>query len=257
MIGITTKLRGAAAAAIGLAISAGAMFAGAPLALAAGAATGSTASDGIALSNSYAGNTWRQQMLKTWDAASKQAIDKHIIAKAKVVNSNNSAPEQASQIQNLILEGWNAIVIDAASPTALNGVIQQACRAQVTVVVFDSLATAPCAYKVAYDYTRWVVQEIDYVAKHLEARATSSRSAASPAPRWTPTSTKASTTEIKKYPGIEDRRHRCTATGRRASRRRRWPAILPTLPQIDAVVTQGGDGYGAYRRSRKPGARRR
>ena len=30
----------------------------------------STAHDGIALSNSYAGNSWRQQMLKMWKEAS-------------------------------------------------------------------------------------------------------------------------------------------------------------------------------------------
>jgi ribose transport system substrate-binding protein len=57
-------------------------------------------------------------MLKTWDAAANEAVSKHIVAKTKVVNSNNSAPEQASQIQNLILEGWKAIVIDAASTSA-------------------------------------------------------------------------------------------------------------------------------------------
>ena len=110
-----------------------------------GVAKGDASKAGIVLSNSYAGNTWRQQMLKTWDAASKQALDQHIIAKAGVVNSNNSAPQQASQIENMILQGWQAIVVDAASPTALNGVIQEACDAKITVVVFDSLATAPCA----------------------------------------------------------------------------------------------------------------
>ena len=95
-----------------------------------GVASGDTSKAKIALSNSYAGNTWRQQMLKTWDAATKDAQGKKLIADSKVVNSNNSAPEQANQIENMIVEGWNAIVINAASPTALNGVIQEACDAE-------------------------------------------------------------------------------------------------------------------------------
>src|SRR3978361_1179777 len=110
---------------------------GTAVAAANGPATGDTSKDGIALSNSYAGNTWRQQMLKTWDIATRDAIAKHVIAKTQVVNSNNSAPQQEAQIQNLILEGWSAIVIDAASTSALNGVIKEACDAKIKVIVFD------------------------------------------------------------------------------------------------------------------------
>ncbi len=223
-----------------------------PTALAAGAATGSTASDGIALSNSYAGNTWRQQMLKTWDAASKQAIDKHIIAKAKVVNSNNSAPEQASQIQNLILERWNAIVIDAASPTALNGVIQQACQAHITVVVFDSLATAPCAYKVAYDYAAMGRQEVDYVAKHLGIKGNLLEVRGIAGTSVDTDIDKGMHEEIKKYPGLKivGSVH---GNWTQSIAQKEVAGILPTLPAINAVVTQGGDGYGVYEAFKEAG----
>jgi ribose transport system substrate-binding protein len=32
---------------------------------------------------------------------------------------------QAAQIQNMILRGYDAIVVDAASPTALNGAVKK------------------------------------------------------------------------------------------------------------------------------------
>ena len=112
----------------------------------------------------------------------------------KVVNANNSASEQASQIESLIVEGWDAIVIDAASPTALNGVIQEACDAHIVVVVFDSLATAPCAYKVAYNYVDMGKQEVDFVAKRVHDRETCWRYAASPALRLMTTFIKVSST---------------------------------------------------------------
>jgi ribose transport system substrate-binding protein len=43
--------------------------------------------------------------------------------------AENSATEQAAQIQNMILQGYDAIVINAASPTALNGAVKEACDA--------------------------------------------------------------------------------------------------------------------------------
>ena len=38
-------------------------------------------------------------------------------------HAENQVTEQAAQIQNLILQGYDAIVLNAASPTALNGTV--------------------------------------------------------------------------------------------------------------------------------------
>ena len=204
-----------------------------------------TAADGIALSNSYAGNGWRQQMLKMWDLAARHAIADGTIAKTKVVNSDNSAPQQASQISDLTLQGWKAIVIDAASPTALNGVIQQACSAHIVVVVFDSLATAPCAYKVAYNYVQMGKIEADYVARRLgdkgnvlEVRGIAGTSVDNDIHQGI-------VDGFAKYPGIKlvGSVH---GNWTQSIAQKEVAGILPTLPKIDAVVTQGGDGYGIY-----------
>ncbi len=231
---------GLAACGLGLALTA------APVAAAeTGAATSDTSKDGIALSNSYAGNTWRQQMLKTWDAATQDAISKHLIAKTKVINSNNSAPQQETQIQNLILEGWQAIVIDAASTTALNGVIKEACDAKIKVIVFDSLATAPCATKVAYDYTQMGVREIDYVADRLHGKGNLLEIRGIAGTSVDNDIDKGIHEEIAKYPGLKIVG---TVNGNwtQSIAQKEVAGVLPTLPQVDAVVTQGGDGYGAY-----------
>ena len=74
-------------------------------------------------------------------------------------------PTQAAQIQNLILQGYDAIVINAASPTALNGAIKQACDAGIVVVSFDGTVTAPCAYRVVVDYKALGAEEVDQMAK--------------------------------------------------------------------------------------------
>jgi ribose transport system substrate-binding protein len=210
-----------------------------------GVATGDTSKARIALSNSYAGNTWRQQMLKTWDAATQTAKEKHLIADSKVVNSNNSAPEQANQIENMIVEGWNAIVINAASPTALNGVIQEACDQKIVVVVFDGLATAPCAYKVAYDYVKMGDQEAEFVAKKLNGKGNVLEIRGIAGVSVDDDISKGIHETFAKYPDIKlvgSVHGNWTQT----VAQKEVASILPTLPKVDGIVDLGGDGWGAY-----------
>ena len=93
-------------------------------------ALAATADKKIALSNNYAANAWRQSMLKTWAATADDAVKRKLVAAAPAFTTSENQPtEQAQQIQNLILQGYKAIVVDAASPTALNGTIKKACAA--------------------------------------------------------------------------------------------------------------------------------
>jgi ribose transport system substrate-binding protein len=209
-----------------------------------GAATASTADKGIALSNSYAGNSWRQVMIRAWEKAANQAISDGVIAKTKVVNANNSATEQASQIENLILEGWNAIVIDAGSPTALNGTIEEACAAGIVVVVFDGIATAPCAYKVTFDFVRQGTLMTEFMAKQLGGKGNliEVRGIAGVA---TDDDVGRGTQEI--LAGFPDLKIVATVNGEWTPpvAQKEVAAILPSLPQIDGALVQGA-GYGVY-----------
>src|ERR1700687_2857986 len=120
----------------------------------------------IAFSNNYAGNSWRQAMLKSYDLVTQQAVKDHVVAAADVVTTaDKEVPTQAAQIQNLILQGYNAIVINASSPDALNGAIKQACDAGIVVVSFDGIVTEPCAYRVVVDFNDYGKQEIEPMAK--------------------------------------------------------------------------------------------
>jgi ribose transport system substrate-binding protein len=211
---------------------------------AAKAASSSAPSYSIALSNSYAGNSWRQQMISTFQVAGKSAQQQGLVAKWGIVNSDNSASQQISQIQNMILQHWSAITIDAASPTALNGVIAKACAAGIKVIVFDSLATAPCAYEVAYDYVAMGADEANYAASRLggkgnflEIRGVAGTSVDNDIHTGI-------VQALSKYPGIKivgSVHGNWTETVAQQA----VQGILPSLPKVDAVVDQGGDGYGA------------
>ncbi len=60
-----------------------------------------------------------------------------------------------SQMSDLILKHVDAIVIDAASETALNGITAKACAAGIKVLAFDSIVSAPCSYKLNFDFTKY------------------------------------------------------------------------------------------------------
>src|ERR1700722_9207669 len=120
----------------------------------------------IAFSNNYAGNSWRQAMLKSYDIVTKKAVADKVIGAADVfTTADKDVPTQAAQIQNLILQGYNAIVINAASPDALNGAVKQACDAGIVVVSFDGVVTEPCAYRVVVDFKDYGRQEVEHMAK--------------------------------------------------------------------------------------------
>lgn len=215
------------------------------LAAAAGPASADTAGKRIALSNNYAGNSWRQAMLQSWDKVTKAAVAGHTVAAADAfTTADKEVPTQAAQLQNLILQGYDAIVIDAASPEALNGAVKAACDAGITIVSFDGTVSEPCAYRVGIDYTGMGRKQVDFLAKQLPNGG--------------------NLLEIRGLAGtsIDDLIHQGIVDGVRAhpnfkivgsvtgnwdeaTAQKAVATVLPSMPDIVGVADQGGDGYGA------------
>ena len=215
------------------------------LAFAAGSALADTSGKKVALSNNYAGNSWRQAMLHSWDKVAKAAVADHMVASAdSFTTADKEVPTQAAQLQNLILQGYDAIVIDAASPEALNGAVKAACDAGITVVSYDGTVSEPCAYRVGIDYVGMGKEQVDYLAKRLPDGG--------------------NLLEIRGLAGtsIDDLIHQGIAAGVKAhpnfkiggsvtgnwdeaTAQKAVATVLPSMPDIVGVVDQGGDGYGA------------
>ena len=106
----------------------------------------------IGVSNTLVGNGWREEMICSIKA---QATASGAVSKVIVADRNGSAAEQAADMRNLISAGVNAIVVDPADPKALNPVIAQAAARGIKVVAVDSTVTAPQAYNVTNDQTKY------------------------------------------------------------------------------------------------------
>lgn len=228
----------------GLAVGLVMVAANPALAAEGGIARGPTASKRIAFSNSYAGSDFRKVMVRNWQELAAQAQKDGLVREAPVVSANNSAPEQAAQIQDLIVKGVDAIVILAASDTALNGVIRDACNAGVVVVVMASLVTERCVHTVDYDWSAMGRVEMDYVAGRLKGNGTLLEIRGIAGDATDRNISDGIRKAARDYPGLKFAK---TVYGNwTASVAKKEVALaLPSLPAIDAVATQGGDGYGA------------
>jgi ribose transport system substrate-binding protein len=210
-----------------------------------GSAAADTKDKKIAFSNNYAGNSWRQAMLRSYDIVTKKAVADGVVGAADVfTTADKEVPTQAAQIQNLILQGYDAIVINASSPDALNGAIKQACDAGIVVVSFDGVVTEPCAWRVVVDFKDMGKQEVAQMAKFqpkggnlLEIRGLAGTSIDE--------AIHAGILEgIAEHPEFKIVGS-VTGDWDQTTAQKAVATILPSLPDIVGIVDQGGDGYGA------------
>jgi ribose transport system substrate-binding protein len=143
----------------------------------------------------------------------------------------------------MILQGYDAIVVNAASPTALNGAVKAACDAGITVVSFDGIVTEPCAWRIAVDFKQMGRDQIKYLSSRYPEGG--------------------NLLEIRGLAGVfvDDEIHAGIEEEVKSSKfkivgsvngdwaqdvaQKAVAGVLPSLPELTAVVTQGGDGYGA------------
>lgn len=199
----------------------------------------------VALSNSYFGNTWRRQMVDAFKEAAEQAKKDGRIADYDIENGDGSVNQQVSQMNGLILKHVDAIAINAASPTALNGVIEKACAVGIKVIAFDSIASSPCCYKLDFDFKGAHVESTKYIIGKLlggKGNVLIVRGVKGSAPDQEMYAGQMEA--LKEFPNAkiigEVYGQATTAVAQSAVSN-----ILPSLQQVDAVLTQGGgDDYG-------------
>lgn len=210
----------------------------------------------VVLSNAYMGNAWRKTMVKDFQAAAAQDKQQGLLKDYQVLLTQDNKPtDQIAQLQTQLLKRPDAIVIDAASPTALNPVIQKACAAGIKVIVFDSLVTAPCAYKINHNLVDLGREEGLFLGRKLGGRGNVIELRGISGSEPDIEIHQGIQAGLKQFPGIKVV---ATVDGEasQTTAQQSVQSALRSLPRVDAVMTQGGgDAYGviqAFEASGKP-----
>jgi ribose transport system substrate-binding protein len=191
----------------------------------------------IYLSNNFVGNDWRQQMEKVAQVSAdkdpfKGKVELHI------ENSDNTVQAQINSLNNIIREKPDAILVDAASDTALNPTIKKACDAGIVVISFDQLVTEPCATTMASDWNmipsvlaEWMATQLGGKGNVLVDRGL----AGAPLSKQILDGYEA---VLKKYPDIHEVGF---FEGQYAlgPEQQGVASLLAANPQVDGVLTQG------------------
>jgi ribose transport system substrate-binding protein len=131
------------------------------------------------------------------------------------------------------------LLVDAASETAVNGVIEKACKAGIIVISFDSIANAPCNTQLKLDFKGYKASQAEAVFKMLNGKGNviQVRGVKGSAPDNDMYNAQVSA--LQKHPdikGVATVYGQATASVAQSA----IANVLPSLPHVDAVLGQGG-----------------
>ncbi len=198
----------------------------------------------IGFSNSYNGNTFRQEEEAFFKTVADGLKQSGVIKDYILTESNNNNSTQVSQVQNMILQKVSAILLDPGSPTALNGAIRNAKAAGIPVIIFnDGPVTSTECYQLIVDCVYNFGLPAQYICDRLHGKGNVLVIRGIPGVEYDILAYKGMMDVFGKYPGIKivgsvyGQWTTSIAQSEVAS-------ILPSLPHVDAVCGQGGDEYG-------------
>ena len=163
-----------------------------------------------------------------------------VVSEYYITNSNEDINKQISDMQDLIIKKVDAIVITAASPTALAPVVEEATEAGIKVVSFDNVVdTDEQVATVGIDETEfgrigaeWLAEKLDGKGKIIVLNGIAG--AATDSLRW------GGAEEVfKNYPDIEVLGS-ANASWDYAQGKAAVESMLSAYPEIDGVWSQGG-----------------
>jgi ribose transport system substrate-binding protein len=191
----------------------------------------------IYLSNNYVGNDWRIQMQKEAEVAQTLAPFKGKV-NLTVTVAPGTVTGQIESLQTIIAKKPAAILVDASSPTGLNNVISQACKAGIVVVNFDQTVTDPCAYKIFSNFTRGEQLSAEWLVAKLHGKGDVFEDTGLAGVPISATITEAWQSVLKNYPGIKVIG---TYQGQYAlgPEQQGVASLLAAHPSVQGILTQG------------------
>lgn len=214
------------------------------------AESGSTSENGgykIGFTDNYNGNSYHQSMETFMQEAADELKGEGYISELTIVEANQDAATQISQIEDFIMQDYDLIVVDPCSTSFLNSAVQEACDAEIPVLVIND---GPIdleneyLYQLNFDFvdlaqtlTTEVCEKIGGEGKIIELRGTAGTTCDTDMHQGV-------LNALENYPDVEVVAEIYTDwTGSKAQSE--LNSVLPTLDKVDGLVTQGGDAYAA------------
>lgn len=210
----------------------------------------SSSSDGgykIGFTDNYNGNSYHQSMETYMTEAADELTEEGYISELTIVEANQDAATQISQIEDFIMQDYDLIVVDPCSTSSLNSAVQEACDAGIPVLIINDGPIDlenDLLYQLNFDFvelaetlTRNVCEKIGGEGNIIELRGTAGTTCDTDMHQGV-------LNALEDYPDVEVVAEIYTDwTGSKAQSE--LNSVLPTLDQVDGLVTQGGDAYAA------------
>ena len=201
----------------------------------------------IGFTDNYNGNSYHQSMEKYMQEAADKLIADGEMGELTIVEANQDAASQISQIEDFITQGYDLIVIDPCSTSSLNNAVQEAVDAGIPCLIINDGPIDfenDLVYQLNFDFvdlaktlTERVCEEIGGKGNIIELRGTAGTTCDTDMHQGV-------LDALEKYPEVKVVSEIYTDwTGSKAQTE--LNSVLPTLDHVDGLVTQGGDAYAA------------
>lgn len=201
----------------------------------------------IGFTNSYNGNSYRQTEEAQMEIVAEELKAQGYISEYTVAEANQDAATQISQIEDFITQGYDIIIVDPASTSSLNNAIQEACDAGIPVITCNDGPVDmenDLLYQLYFDnvemtkaLTQFVCEQMGGKGNLIELRGTAGTATDDQFHQGV-------LEALEEYPDVTIVSEIYTDwTASKAQTE--LNSVLPTLADVQGLVTQGGDAYAA------------
>ncbi len=201
----------------------------------------------IGFAQSYNGNSYRQTQEAQMVVAAEELKASGAISEYTVAEANQDVATQIQQIQDFAMQGYDLIIVDPGSASALNDCITEVCDMGIPVFeINDGPITMDhenlyhmyfSNQDMLYALTKYVCDQMGGKGNLIELRGAAGNATDEDFHKGV-------LKALEEYPDVKVVAEIYTDwTASKAQTE--LNSILPTLDKVDGLVTQGGDAYAA------------
>lgn len=201
----------------------------------------------IGFTDNYNGNSFHQSMEAYMQEVANELKEEGHVSELTIVEANQDAATQISQIEDFIMQCYDLIIIDPCSTSSLNSAVEEAVNAGIPCLIINDGPIDfehELVYQLSFDFTdlaqtltEEVCEKIGGSGSIIELRGTAGTTCDTQMHQGV-------LNALEKYPDVTVVSEIYTDwTGSKAQSE--LNSVLPTLDQVDGLVTQGGDAYAA------------